>query len=229
MAFSRSRHATTFSAMAKRECVDGTDWGFCLPVSHCHPCCLELLELELSNRVTVFAVLGTNVPWKAMSLELPAVNVLVQQAKSVVGCNTAARTVNVKHSPLHGFFVVPSLDWRSSRMTNNSLKPGVLHVLFFFFFTVSCFVPASVTYIYHAAVSVPGQRIDETLGHLADSDKRTGSQNHSGSCTIKSFPSLRRVSELLKLQVQVSGAHSCHGGQADTKVPLLRSLGSGRA
>ena len=138
MAFSRSRHATTFSAMAKRECVDGTDWGFCLPVSHCHPCCLELLELELSNRVTVFAVLGTNVPWKAMSLELPAVNVLVQQAKSVVGCKTAARTVNVKHSPLHGFFVVPSLDWRSSRMTNNSLKPGVLHVLFFFFYCELC-------------------------------------------------------------------------------------------
>lgn len=100
---------------------------------------------------------------------------------------------------------------------------------FVFVFTVSCVVPASVTCIYHAAVSVPGQRIDETLGHLADSDKRTGSQNHSGSCTIKSFPSLRRVSELLKLQVQVSGAHSCHGGQADTKVPLLRSLGSGRA
>ena len=155
MAFSRSRHATTFSAMAKRECVDGTDWGFCLPVSHCHPCCLELLELELSNRVTVFAVLGRNVSWKAMSLELPAVNVLVQQAKFVVGCNTAARTVNVKHSPLHGFFVVPSLAWRSSRMTNSRRKPGVLHVLFLFLlWAVSC------PHQWHASIMLQSAYLD---------------------------------------------------------------------
>ena len=57
----------------------------------------------MSVRVTVLVILGTKVPLKAMSLELPAVSDLVQKAKSVVGCSTTARTFNVNHSPLHGF------------------------------------------------------------------------------------------------------------------------------
>lgn len=40
---------------------------------------------------------------EAMSLELPAVNDLVQKAKSVVGCSTTTQTFNAHNSPLNGF------------------------------------------------------------------------------------------------------------------------------
>ena len=57
----------------------------------------------MSKRVTVLAILGTRVLLKAMSLELPAVNDLVQKAKSVVGCSTTTQTFNAHNSPLNGF------------------------------------------------------------------------------------------------------------------------------